>query len=227
MTVTDEMLIAYADGEADADTRAAVEAALAADPTVAERLAAHQAMRTRFAYAFAGVIDEPPPQRLIDAILNEPKDIQLDSRRLPAWAALAGMAACLVLGLGFGFQLRPQPQIGPDFAAHGALAQALDSHLASAGQDGQAVRIGVSFKARDGRYCRSFQTSGSDAVAGLACRDAKAWKVQMAMSQPAQTGDFRTAASAPPAVMSAVDQLIEGSPLDAAGEQAAKARGWR
>jgi len=228
MTVTDEMLILYADGEADAETRAAVEAALAADPTAAQRLAAHQTMRARFAQAFGEVMEEPPPQRLIDAVLNEPKAVQLaDRRHLPTWAPWAGMAACLVLGLGLGFQLRPQPQIGPDLAAHGALAQALDTHLASAGQEGQAVRIGVSFKAKDGRYCRSFQTSGSDALAGLACRDAKAWKVQMAMAQPAEIGAFRTAASAPPAIMGAVDQLIEGSPLDAAGEQAAKTRGWR
>lgn len=229
MTVTDEMLIAYVDGEADAAVRAAVEAQAAADPEFAERLARHTRTRSRFAGAFAGVLDEPVPQRLIDAVAaGEAKVIDLASRRRgpPVWA-IAGMAACLVLGLIAGPLLRPMGPIGPAMNAQGQLALALDSRLASADQTGQAVRIGVSFKAHDGRYCRTFATSGEAGVAGVACRDPKAWHVLATASQPDSQAPFRTAAAAPPAVMTVVEQLISGEPFDAKAEQAARDRGWR
>ena len=41
-------------------------------------------------------------------------------------------------------------------------------------------------------------------------------------------GDYRTAgAETPPEVLAAVEALIAGEPLDAAGERAARERGWK
>jgi hypothetical protein len=41
-------------------------------------------------------------------------------------------------------------------------------------------------------------------------------------------GGYRQAGSAlPPAVLDAIDERIAGAPLDAAGEQAARNKGWR
>ncbi|HET9161481.1 MAG TPA: hypothetical protein VFN88_12790 [Caulobacteraceae bacterium] len=228
MTVTDEMLIAYADGEADEATRAAVENAIAADPAQRERLAAHRALRARFSSAFAGALADPVPQRLIDAVQAASQVVEPPMRRpTPMWVPVAGMAACLALGLALGGQFAPKGSVGPDLTAQGQLAKALDSQLASADQAGRPVRIGVSFKAEDGRYCRTFQTTGQAGLAGLACRDPNAWRIEVASAQAAATGDFRTAAGAPPAVMQTVDQMMSGEPLDAAAEKAAKVKGWR
>ena len=47
MTFSEETLIAYADGELDAATRAALEAALASDPQLAQRIERHRALRAR------------------------------------------------------------------------------------------------------------------------------------------------------------------------------------
>jgi len=45
--ITEEMLVAYADGELDEVNRRRVERALAGDEALAERLAAHEALRGR------------------------------------------------------------------------------------------------------------------------------------------------------------------------------------
>ena len=44
---------------------------------------------------------------------------------------------------------------------------------------------------------------------------------------PQLEGGYRQAGSAlPPAVLDAIDARIDGAPLDAAGEEAARRRGW-
>ena len=67
MQFSDEILMAYADGEVDADTRLQIEAAMTLDPTLAERIDKHRRLRTDLGAAFGGVLDEPIPARLLDA----------------------------------------------------------------------------------------------------------------------------------------------------------------
>ncbi|HEX3398609.1 MAG TPA: zf-HC2 domain-containing protein, partial [Steroidobacteraceae bacterium] len=67
MTISDEMLMAYADGELDAPTRARIEAAMKEDPEIAKRVAQHRALREAMQGAFAAVLREPVPERLIAA----------------------------------------------------------------------------------------------------------------------------------------------------------------
>ena len=95
MTFPDEVLMAYADDELDARARAAVEAAMAADPEIARRIAQHKALRSRVHSAFDKILDEPVPARLLQVVRSEPsgsgtnKVVQL---RAAAGAAL-GVAA--------------------------------------------------------------------------------------------------------------------------------------
>jgi hypothetical protein len=90
------------------------------------------------------------------------------------------------------------------------------------------VRIGLTFRDGGGRYCRTFR-SGPDRLAGLACRDAGAWRVETATAwTPAATPAYRTAGSdTPPAVLAAVDGALKGEVFDAAQEKAARDGGWR
>ena len=114
---------------------------------------------------------------------------------------------------------------GGRLTARGELAGALSRQLASEAAPGSAVRIGVSFATRDGGYCRSFSVG---AKAGLACRDGEAWRVPvLTETAAAAAGEYRQAASAPPAVLEAIDQRIAGTTLDAAAERAARERGWK
>lgn len=64
MNITDHELQAYVDGELAPEDAARVEAACAADPQLAARLAREQRLRERVRGGFDGVLDEPVPDRL-------------------------------------------------------------------------------------------------------------------------------------------------------------------
>jgi hypothetical protein len=258
MRISDETLLAYVDGELDAAERARIDAAARTDAALARRIQAQRRLRERLAGAFASALEEAPPQHLVEAITapRPPAEVvdlgQARARRAaaarkapawPVWAGWASAAAAVVLVAGVAIRFAPQAIAPPGEAmiggpagslnAQGQLASALDGQLASASPAaGQAVRIGVSFRSTDGRYCRTFQVASGDGFAGLACRDPAGWRIRMAVAgaAPAQApaGGFRQAATEIPApVTSAVDSLINGAPLDASEEAAARARGWR
>jgi anti-sigma factor RsiW len=68
---SDEALVAYLDGELDADERAHVEAWLDADPAVRDRLLALAESATMLHNAYADFVTEPVPERLIAAARGE------------------------------------------------------------------------------------------------------------------------------------------------------------
>lgn len=218
----EERLIAYVDGQLD--DRAAFEAEMAADPDLAAEVARHQALAGRVGAAFAPVLDEPLPPGLL-ATARAAND-RAPRFGLPQWAA---MAACLLVGVLAGRSALPEggPLVsqGGVMVARGDLGKALTTQLAA---DPGAVKVGVSFRRADGRYCRTFQ-SAADRLAGLACRDDGRWIAETASAwTPLRSDGYRTAGSdTPPEVLAAMDRLIAGDPLDAAAERAARDRGWR
>ena len=76
MRFYDETLMAYADGELDADTRAAVDAAMANDPDLADAIALQienrQALQAKLHSAFDGALGEEVPLRLLEAARSAP-----------------------------------------------------------------------------------------------------------------------------------------------------------
>lgn len=235
MTVTDATIIAYLDGELPPEAAAAVEAAAARDEALAMRVARHRRLASAVKAAFADVADEPVPDRL-SAAVEAGRVVSLDSvrqRRItPAWGRWGSIAAGVAAGLVVGLTLPrgPAPMVDGDMRARGQLASALESQLASAPGEGEVVKVGLSFRAQDQRYCRTFTVSRGEGPAGLACRDADGWSVRMAVAQgPAGPGGaYRTAAGeTPPEVLEAAQGLMRGEPLDATAEAAARAKGWR
>jgi hypothetical protein len=247
MQFSDETLMAYADGELDADTRRQIETAMASDPTIAERVAQHRALRTDLGAAFGGVLDEPVPSRLLDAANSTPvgtrsaKVTDLNAARAAksgkkssntwSWPQWTAIAASLLIGVlaGRSELRRDQSDMfattSSGILATGPLMAALDTQL-SGTAPGDSVRIGLSFKSKGGNFCRSFT---ADSSAGFACREDGQWRVR-ALNQAgahATGGEYRMAGSElPPAILAAIDDVMEGEALDKPQEQAARERGW-
>lgn len=231
MSVSDEKLMAFADGELSDLERAAIEAKLAQEPGLREKLAAHQRLRARLSTAFDGVLNEPAPARLLKAADASPTAdvVVLADRRRARWSVRewSAMAASLATGLLVGVaamdgQAPLVETSDSGLIAHGALARALESQLAS--DQAGAVRIGLSFRATDGSYCRTFDLVES-ATAGLACRQGNAWNVAMTAANGGG-GELRQA-GASDQILSTVEVMIDGDPLDAQSEAAARDAGWR
>jgi hypothetical protein len=256
MTISDETLMAYADGELDAAARAAVESAMREDPQIEKRVAAHRALRQRVHAAYSAELSEGVPERLLAAargvastqggkVVNL-QDVRAamarDSpharrqRARPQWRTAGTMAASVIAGVGLGFFMWGRTEspltrgAGGALVARGPLVEALSNQLAAEQSPSSAVKIGLSFLAKSGDYCRTFALSGAVSPSGLACRHGEEWQVQV-LSQASgavENSDYRTAGSAMSAsILKAVEGQIAGEPLDQAGERAARGRGWK
>jgi hypothetical protein len=251
MTVSEETLMAYADGELDAASRASVEAAMREDPAIGKRLARHRALREAMQGAFSAVLEEPVPDRLIAAargntaapigavvnlsLARDAAQRKTSSARARRWQP-AAMAASLLLGLGLGFLVWHGPRAliesgaGGGLVASAGLAKVLSTQLSDDRAANRIAITGLSFRNKSGDYCRTFSLRGNDASSGLACREGTDWKIQaLAQSPPgaANSGNFRAAGSdESPAIRAAIEDSIQGEPLDHAGEIAARQSGW-
>jgi hypothetical protein len=230
-----ETLMAYADGELDAETRRAVEAEMAADPQVAQEVERHRAMRAEVSGAFAGVLDERVPDRLLHAAKKSVTHTG-QPRRQWSWPEWTSIAASLLIGILVGRAiLQPDSEgrsivAGTDgrVVAGGALAQALSEQLSS--QDGTDIDIGLSFRTKSGEYCRTFGARAANPVVGFACRDAEAWRIDMLSTAPRAEsgGSYRMASTQLPApVVQAIAERMQGEALDADEETIARQRRWR
>ena len=230
--ISAETIVAYVDGELDAAGRAEVETAAANDADVAAQIAAHRTLRADLMAAFAPIAQEPVPERLTKAAqgTQTPTTAQVIAFRprisRPLLLQIGAMAASLIIGIGATLMVTQAPK--GDFAsrsgglvARGELAKALSTQLASEEAGGDAPRIGVTFRDQSHAVCRTFTTATNE---GLACRDGKDWRVDIA-SRVTATSDYRQAGSS--LVMQAVDARLDGDVFDAAAERSARDGGWR
>ena len=277
MSISEETLMAYADGELDQTSCAAVEEAMRVDPIIASKVQQHRDLRTAVFGAFAPVLEQAIPARIQTAAQqfaaetnNEAKPvIDLNAARLErelqrkisadqqlkktensprwSWPEWGALAATLIVGVMVGHSEFMQSPLSGGSAqqvamlgkegrlvAQGKLATALSEQLADASSAqttdkntlNRGLKIGVSFVANDGAYCRSFAIDGSE---GLACRVGSEWNIPLILEQKKQqkTGDYRQASSGTSSViLDAIDQRISGQTLDRAAEQLAKKQGW-
>jgi hypothetical protein len=250
MTISEETLMAYADGELDPSTRASIEAAMREDPEIGKRITRHRALREEMRSAFSAVLDEPVPDRLIAAargqsVVQKGSVVDLSLAREavrqrvsagPRRWQPAAMAASLLLGLGLGFlvwhgpRALIEPGAGGWLVASTALAEALSTQLSNDRSADRVAVTGLSFRNKSGDYCRTFSLTGKDASLGLACHEGADWRIKALAQAPhaaANSGNFRTAGSEDsPAIRAAVESSIDGEPLDRAGEITARQAGW-
>ncbi|MBY4638121.1 anti-sigma factor [Sphingopyxis sp. XHP0097] len=235
MTHDPATIAAFVDGELDDLTARRIEREAANDAALAAEIRRQRELKDRLRSHFAPVLDEPLPDRLTQLLRAEAAvDTSLAERRAARQARFGGqwgamqwgaMAAALVLGLTVGMQpwgpASPVAVESGALVASGPLANALDTQLASNQPADAATRIGLSFRAQDGRYCRSFESA---AVDGIACREGEGWTLEQTLRGSPAT-DYRQASSASLAAASAA--MMAGEPLDAEGERAARDAGWK
>jgi hypothetical protein len=174
--ITDEMLMAYVDGELPPEIAAAVEHA-AAEPGIARRIDGFRRSRAATRDAFAALRDAPPPEPLLAAILPARRAAWRSRAALPLAAALA-----LVLGLGSYWAGRlSAPETLAAVAGSPAVIAALGEQSSGAPLD-----IGSAQLVLTGTYpipeglCRSFTLANeSEALRGVGCERGGGWRTEL------------------------------------------------
>lgn len=230
MTISPEMLAAYADGELDELGTARVERALNEDPALAEQLEALMSLKTTLSAHYDPILVQPVPAILTAPIAAAARIVDLGSVRAarqrwferPALRYGGGaIAAAFALAL---FVFAGRQGAGPTDLVEPSLASALDHQRSGvAGPDGTTVLL--SFRDRAGTLCRGY---AAKAGSGIACHDDKGWTVRVrGGAGEAMQGDYRQAGTGDAAVMAAAQDMAADGALDAEQEAAAIASGWQ
>jgi hypothetical protein len=206
--------------------------AMAEDAGLAKVVEAERRLRARLSAHFDPVAEEPVPDRLAGLLSGNVSN--LDEQRAkktarwyrPSVVQLGAMAASLVVGLMIGGTALNRDagyvsDAGGTLVASGRLAEALQTQLASSQGINPEVRIGTSFAAKDGGYCRTFESASLE---GIACRAGKDWQLKQTLSGNGASA-YRQASAG--ALAEAAAAMMAGEPMDAAAEKAAADKGWR
>lgn len=241
MTITDEILSAYLDGELPPADTARVEAAINADPALAARLKRLETATRRFADAVRE-IDRTPTPASVEALLKPSADNVVQFRRpkreTPKWIVPAAMAASLAAIVFVGGNLGRAPGVGggafavaagpvdPRSGLHRALERTPSAEAFSA--RGGTIRPVATFRIVDGSLCREFIAEGeSHAARAVACRGDRQWTVKIAAEDAAPaSGGYQTASGPASAINAFVDDAIVGDALSRDEETALIEGGW-
>jgi hypothetical protein len=238
-TLSDEEIMAFADGQLDDARMREVAAMIANDPALAAEVERLRAGTAALRGAFRGQLDLETPERL-RAIVEKaaPSNVvALKPRRTqaPVWVSIAAAAACLVVGFGVGringggaglFEMRSDHAL----VAANDLRAALETSASGAGVGD--VRIALTFPQAGGSYCRVFRVDRGEApaTAGLACKGRENWTV-VALGEAGRGGSHggmeQAAADIPESVLQAAADRQGGDALDANAEAAALSAHWK
>lgn len=236
----DEILMRRVDGELDPAEAARVDSVAAVNSAVSARLQALRGTRAaaRDAYPISPDVRDLDLARLIAAAPAQASPLTgigqalaeaFAPRRALIWGAMA--TAAFVGGLALGPLLGGRSdglRINRDGAVLDAgLVRMLDTGLTAEGADTRGRAIGLTFRDSEGDWCRTF-TAREAAVAGLACREAEEWRLQVLAPLTSARGEVRTAGTeTPEVILTAIDAKISGEALDATAEAAARDGGWQ
>ncbi|MCT2558674.1 anti-sigma factor [Tsuneonella sp. YG55] len=235
MTRDADTVRAFVDGELDDLTAARIAREAQGDPELASAIAAERRLRDTLGTHFNRVLAEPVPERLSAPVEAARKVVSLDearqrrfgfNARTLRWAGPA-MAAALVLAVAIPALQRGGQTESRDsltFAAND-LAQALDTQLVADQRQGSETRVLLSFADQDGTLCRGFARAD---LSGIACREDGGWHLRVQRDGvDLSANDYRQAGSVDSAILAAAQDMAAGPALDAAGERAARASGWK
>ncbi len=246
-TIRDQQLSAYLDGELPPDETAAIEKALVRSPALEARLARFREADRLAADALHGIDDRPLPPAVATLLAPRPETPVLRPQFWRPFVRPLALAASIALVVGFGIGFLASAQFAPRLPAEAVAAASLgeitrDQPLfpvlettpsgtprVLAGLDLEATPT-LSFRARDGRYCRELVVAGRDrARRGLFCRTrAGAWQALAMVAAPGPDENaYAPAADTGTALLDrAISDLIAGAPLDGTTERRLIEEGW-
>jgi hypothetical protein len=249
-SVSDETLMAYADGELDDAEARVIGRAIQSDPALAARLQVFRITGRSLAPHFDGVLAGDPPASMLEAIRNAPVGrvppppsllaslrgfLDGFGRGSSPWPAIAGIAAGVLIGaaatqlVGQGGPAESFLTVEADgriFAA-GELARVLET-VPSAPADERTLGATSTFESIDDRFCRLYRALKQT---GLACRNAPGdWQVLAMAEASAGAGQNEygpSGGSGSSAVADLANQLMKSeAALDPGTEAALIARKW-
>lgn len=253
MKITDELLSAYIDDALSAQERERVAAAVAADPALAERVAALNQVDAMLRSASARIDAQPMPAA-VEALLRAPSAasdtvVPFTPRRreMPAFNRFAvpiAASVALAIGLFGGRSLAPvAPQEAPVIAA---IAPGSGLHrLLETGRSGSVRPVAAnvtadvkySFQTSDGDYCRELDiTDEARLIRAVACREpegdaaAPEWRIRLASVQRAtgKADGYQTAAAGDDAAFDgAVTSIMSGDALSPDDERRLILSDWQ
>ncbi len=227
MTTThfsDEIIIAYADGELEPDQRAALERQMEADGDLADRVARLAESRVRAKAALAPLLNEPVPAALsanIAAMVDKAEQassaddatiVSLAARRrhglsagFARWDMPIAASVALVMGTAAGFLIATYwtdtpPGLRVANLEQAGLVAALNTIPAGDESNigaGDRFRAIATYRDADGAVCREFEVDHADTstVVAVACRPAAAWELQFAVVADQNNDGYAPASS--------------------------------
>lgn len=235
--VSEEMLMAYADGELEAPERDRIAALAVADPTIAARIARYGRSAGAARDAFSAIHAEPVPAALVAGVLGRPASTTGQDNG--SWRkAMGPIAASLVVISGLAGYLVGSGETAPDetsFLAAATSAPVLSAlaatesgvpvHVDAGGHEVAAVATGT-YPVGNG-MCRIFEATGqNNGVRGVTCLTGDAWSVPVVVSTGA--GAYRTASDTPTVMIDAfLDEVGAGADIGAEAEAALIVDNWQ
>lgn len=238
--LTDEILMAFADGELDKPVAAAVARVMAQDPAVARKIVEFQQSRRLTRSVFASNLASDVPSELRAAISAqieayeaasavgerrepvEAKSLRL-RRMVPVRMALAASLAAVAVTAGYFLGQQSQPSAGRLAQLEDPLVLRELSRLESGRETELPVgrlRMISTYRLPNNSLCREFRLqSTSTATGAVACRTDE-WNVTFAVAEPARGAEY-VPSSGGDLVDSYLGNLGAGNPLE--GEAEAKA----
>jgi hypothetical protein len=251
LEITDELLVAYVDDELDASQRVMVSSLLTDNPALARRAEEMRLARDLLREAFPLNPDASIPPA-IDVAANRLAEAHArrGSRRRATYrfkdwrkySMVAGIVLCVAApasylawragGESTGSSVIASMRIGPTTALHRVLESTPSANVINVPAEDAAMRAVLTFRAKDGRFCREFEViASSGGSKGVACRDQGEWRAEVLVSAavaPTSSTSYAPAGeSDDAAIAEAVGRLIEGDPLSSQQEARVLGSGWR
>jgi hypothetical protein len=241
MGITDQLLMAYVDGELSPDLAALILSRLETEPELLQRLEKHKQLRSELSAAYGPAMREPLPPDLAALLAQEGVKVAASTARLAqdftlrvfanVWPMWVAVAAAAVIGVGLSEALHSSDPLALSrgrIVAAGPLARSLEHNLA-ADASGSGARIVASFEDRAGRYCRVFEARGGHED-GVACKNDGHWQVVAlanAVGSDPSSGHRQASLALAESVAAAVDEVQASNVLTPEQERQARAQQWR